>query len=366
MARLTGGAWMLVNGVPIVGDIERRGYRGAPIVLHVGENRVFVAGNGTEFELELWKPATRLVIEAFDVGWPGGEDLTYPIYNASLETTRSVHVHYGHATRWNSTCRPTLTDWRDGGYIPPLSMQLGASYYYAGSDEECGYELGHEDRDVFVPICVSAGGELADRRLLRRQPDEHGNVLNNFESVMRHSAPPSSLQALGGVHVFGSKGTTEENTIALASARFDQQLRWYHTGDIPLIVSDVDYLEGIHEPEGNWMNSRTRSAPLVLRGNASTNAAWSRLMPKDSPVDAQRGRVRIQGTEYTGEDLAGWYWTGGTGSGAFVLFDSGMMGARLLEVLATSWRGSLDETALFRCDAQAPSGWIRIPTPSQR
>ena len=364
LARLSGAGWMLVNGEPFVGDPNRRGNRGVPVALEAGENRVFVASDGSSFELEFWEPATRLVVEAFDIGWPIGEDLTFPIFNASVETLRSVHVHYGHAVRWNTTCKPVLTDWRDGGYIAPLAMQLGASYY-DGMIDACETGIAWDARDVFVPICVWGNeGEVADRRLLRRQADERGRIPNNFDAVPRDvrtfqdSVP--GRYPIEAVHVYGTAGTPEETRMALAAARFDQQLCWYYTGRVPLVMSDVDYLSTRDKPVNGWVSATVNDWPLVLRGNADTNAAWPRFVSEDASISAGRGWARWDGQDHLGDSMAGWFPS--SNKSPFVLFDTGVDGTRLIGLFMASRRGIGARAALLRWNESPDAGWRQLTT----
>jgi hypothetical protein len=368
MARLTGAEWMLVNGVPVGGDPERRGVRGFPVPLIAGENRIFVASGGACFDFELWKPSTRLAFEAFDIGWPGDGDVTYPILNTSLETVRYVHVHYGHAVRPTEGCCPELSDWRDGGHIAPLAMMLGGSYY--DDIVGCG-PVNPAARDVLVPICVYANeGELADRRLLRRQPDEAGRQPNNFESVGRHprkeSLAHARLLSLPGTCVYPSVGSSEETEIGLEASRFHQQLAWYVHGGIPLVLSDVDFLQADNERPNSWLGWKLAGGwgvddvSVVLRGNADTNSAWPEIVYDSLRIEVRRGRVSFRGHEEEGDDLAGWFWTS---RNKVVLFDTGCRGARLLEDMMLSFEGDIEEPSLFRVDPNAVNGWLRIPVP---
>jgi hypothetical protein len=371
MVRAPGAAWLLINGELYAADPERRNLRGVPVALEPGSNEVFVAAEGSEFGFELWPPPVRLLIEPFDIGWPTHDDLTFPIFNASTDLLHGIHVHYGHAVRWNDKCKPGLTDWRDGGYIPPLCMQLGASYY-DGMTDECEFGVGWDAHDVFVPLCVYAHeGEVADHRLLRRQPDEHGRIPNNFDSVPRRpEATKGTLLGLypqRAVHVYGTAGTPEENQASLAAARFDQQLCWYLTGDVPPVVSDEDYMKCISssDRQWSWLRSDTGNLPVVLRGNRDTNSAWPAFVPDGSPEDAGRGWALVGGEEYVGQDMAGWHESkiaGPKRTITVVLFDTGIGGTRLARALAIGWKGGSRASAIFNWDDPDSGAWREITT----
>lgn len=356
LARLAGGAWLVVNGEVFVGDRQRRGYGGVPVVLRKGANHVFVANGDRGFELELVQPATRMVIEAFDVRWPESadvEDVSYPVFNASTSTVPHAHVHYGHAHRWSGSCKPALTDWRCNGYAAPLCSMLGGSYYL-GMWTECDHGIDIASRDVIVPVCVYAvEGEVADRKLLRRSLDAHGRAWNNLESVARDPGPtvgrlvPPSSEL---VHVYATQGSDDEDRASLATARLAQQLAWYEGPGVPVVVSDVDYLDLDHRGRP-WHRAR----PVVLYGNADTNAAWSRIVGDGSQIDARRGRALVERREHRGDSIAGRLQL--AGSDGFVVYDTGVAGARLASLLALAWRGPRSTHVAFEVDPTSASGW---------
>ena len=371
MARLTGAPWMLVNGEPVSGDSERRCFRGVPVALHEGENRIFVAAGGAPFELELWEPISRLVIEPFDIGWLGDNTVTYPILNASTATAHFVHVHYGPAVRWMDSCKPCLTDWEDGGYIAPLSLMFGTSYYDGIISEACGRNFGHLARDAFIPICVYAEeGECSSRQLLRRQPDCGGRIFNNFETLSRPKGTwRNSLIELhppGSVQIFGTQGTPAETEAELAAARFEQQLEWYRHAEAGVVISDVEYLAGVGRKEEDWINRHTDSRAVILRGNADTNAAWSRFVPGGAGIEARRGSVTLGSSRFIGDGLAGWARFALGPRIVFAQFDTGLEGARLQQVLTAGWWGGDKRTAIFQRDETEPGAWCEVPLASER
>lgn len=165
MARFLGGEWLLVNGEMFIGDPDRRGFRGVPVALRKGENRIFVLCTSGTVELELWKPATRMVIGTWDLTWsePGlADSILFPIFNASILEAENVHVHYGHAVGCLSS--PRVTQWRDGGFVLRLGLQLvSTSYRFLDRDPATYAE------SVQAPVIVYEGSDTVfDRVLMQR------------------------------------------------------------------------------------------------------------------------------------------------------------------------------------------------------
>jgi hypothetical protein len=92
--------------------------------------------------------------------------------------------------------------------------------------------------------------------------------------------------------VYGTRGTPEENSWALAKARYDAETFWYRGNGAIDLVADTAF---------DASTDRDRS--VILYGNAQTNAAWSALLA-ESPIRVSGGAVRIGGREITGRDLA--------------------------------------------------------------
>lgn len=93
------------------------------------------------------------------------------------------------------------------------------------------------------------------------------------------------------VFVYGTKGGREENAWAYGKARYDAEKLWYQGNGSVEVVADVDFRPAA-EPDVN----------VVLYGNASTNAAWKKLLG-ESPVQVKKGSVEVDGRRYDGKDL---------------------------------------------------------------
>lgn len=161
MADLQGAELLIANGECFTGDPERRGFRGVPIALRRGVNRLFVAGVRGSFSLSLAEPPGELVIGTWDVAWPGfgpdddEHDVSYPIFNASRQPASVLHLHYGTAVNGSARCTPRLAEWADANpaYLPPLALRLGSHYWtdIAGRNVDCSKP------GAFSPVCVYAG-----------------------------------------------------------------------------------------------------------------------------------------------------------------------------------------------------------------
>jgi len=301
MARLTGAKYLFVNGEGFAGDPVRRGYRGVPVSLREGVNELFVLGASHDFELELWSPRTRMLIATWDVRWPNDfpfDDLHYALFNASLKPAEGVHVHYGHAVVDREGCQPRLTDWRDGGRIPPLGVMLGGSYANSLQGGPC--DPSREGESIRIPICVWAEGDMdADRQMLRRtiglSPTEPAQPTFPRALDLVSGGLFARLQA-DATLVYGTAGTPDESAALLARARFDQQLLWHRTGRVPLVLDDRTFLE-----------RRSQTKHVVLYGNEDTNAAWEVVVPDEPPISVRRGEARTWEDTVQGLDLSGWF-----------------------------------------------------------
>jgi dienelactone hydrolase len=128
--------------------------------------------------------------------------------------------------------------------------------------------------------------------------------------------------------VYGTAGTPEENAWAFAKARYDAETFWYRGNGSIDIISDKSFEA-----------SASRDRNVILYGNAETNGAWRALLA-DSPVQVERGRVRVgdgqESRELRGEDLACLFLRPRPGSeraAVGVVSGSGITGMRLTDRL---------------------------------
>lgn len=98
------------------------------------------------------------------------------------------------------------------------------------------------------------------------------------------------------VFVYGTAGTKEENEWAYNKARYDAET-WYYRGNGAVdIITDREFTLAGYPDRG-----------VVLYGNAATNAAWP-LVLSQSPIQVQRGSIKVGEEQLMGEDL-GVYFT---------------------------------------------------------
>lgn len=125
--------------------------------------------------------------------------------------------------------------------------------------------------------------------------------------------------------VYGTQGNTAENKWAFEKARFDAERFWYQGNGSIEIIADVDFNAEI-ELDRN----------VVLYGNAATNLAWKPLLA-DSPVQVQRGLVRVGARTFKGDDLNALFIRPRKGSAVAsvgVVSGTGLIGMRLNQKMA--------------------------------
>jgi dienelactone hydrolase len=93
MAQLNGAETLFVDGVPYTGDYYNYGWKGVPVRLAPGTNRVFITGIRSSVHLHFWEPPASLVIGTWDCTIPDlvRGDTEDPlagvlVLNASLDT----------------------------------------------------------------------------------------------------------------------------------------------------------------------------------------------------------------------------------------------------------------------------------------
>jgi hypothetical protein len=128
--------------------------------------------------------------------------------------------------------------------------------------------------------------------------------------------------------VIGTKGTPEENAWGLAKARFDAETFWYRGNGSVDVVPDTVFLNSGRADE-------FRDRNVIVYGHSESNAAWPVLLG-ESPVQVQRGQVRIGQRTVAGQDLACLFVRprpGSDWSSVGVVAGSGLTGLRLTDRL---------------------------------
>ncbi|MEZ5330306.1 MAG: prolyl oligopeptidase family serine peptidase [Verrucomicrobiales bacterium] len=93
------------------------------------------------------------------------------------------------------------------------------------------------------------------------------------------------------VFVYGTAGDAEQNTWALAKARYDAEMFWYRGNGSIDIVADTDF-------DADKFNDRS----VILFGNRDTNGAWKTLLA-DCPINVTNGAVQFGNETIEGTDL---------------------------------------------------------------
>jgi hypothetical protein len=387
MAQLIGAELLVVNGECFIGDVDRLGFRGAPVLLRKGSNRVFVATIRGSFSLHFWKPEHPIVIGTWDTAWPGYGvpygvfaefDVTYPVFNASMERIESLHVTYGHAVPAECPRLLRRDRWLDGGGLAPLGMLLGRHEWELGDgwiDPQCPRTSSTRFEDSSVALGAGTGApsvlETLRRDLsARRELDDRfrpRDAPQRRKSLIARCYRPCAL-------VYGTRGTDEETRALLAQARQDQQWAWARTRGTPLLLSDEEWLSARGTSRRDERNSvsavHVADTRVVLYGNADTNAAWATVVPPDAALRVLRSAVKKGDAVLEGDDLFGWMVCSkpGTPSDQYdaVVFSTGPRGARAGSLLHPFLRGIEPiEDALFRRDEDAPQGRRALSFPGR-
>jgi len=95
--------------------------------------------------------------------------------------------------------------------------------------------------------------------------------------------------------VYGTQGTPAENGWARRKARFDAETFWYRGNSSVDLVPDTSFVPSAHPDRG-----------VILYGHADMNAAWSPLLG-NSPVQVERGRIRMGNRTVESDDLAAYF-----------------------------------------------------------
>jgi hypothetical protein len=128
--------------------------------------------------------------------------------------------------------------------------------------------------------------------------------------------------------VIGTKGTPEENAWGLAKARYDAEAFWYRGNGSIDVVPDTVYLD-----PGRALQYRDRN--VIVYGHSDSNGAWPVLLG-GSPVQVQRGQLRIGSRTVTGDGLACLFvrpMPGSDTASVGVVAGSGLPGLRLTDRL---------------------------------
>jgi predicted esterase len=94
------------------------------------------------------------------------------------------------------------------------------------------------------------------------------------------------------VFIYGTNGTQAENETNYQKTVLDAE-SWYYRGNGAVdIVADKDFTPSVYADRG-----------VIIFGNATTNSAWKMLLA-NSPLQVQRGSLKIGDEEFKGDDLS--------------------------------------------------------------
>jgi hypothetical protein len=131
--------------------------------------------------------------------------------------------------------------------------------------------------------------------------------------------------------VYGTIGNEVENAWSRAKAHFDAQTFAYRASGAIEVLSDTEFVENL-----------PRDRNVVFYGSVDTNKAWAKLM-SSSPVQAGRGRFRVDTRPETGDDLGYVVVRPRTGTTRYMVAavgGTGIEGMRLTNRLRYFWAGT--------------------------
>lgn len=290
-ARLPGARALFVNGEGFFGDPDRRGYRGVPIALQAGDNHLYVAGIRGGFDLELWKPDSRMLIARWDVQYPRTaeevakpsvwDSLVVPVFNASEEPAERVCFHYGHVKPDDGTL-PAPLEWACGWSLRPLAMLGPTAYLNFGVDKDKSWFPG--DADMLLPLAVYQSGDAdADRAIVRIRPP---SIPTKPRDRVPGAWPIATQDAMTEARnldfrtanlciVLARVPTDREHAATLAVGRFLQQELWYFADVIPALLTEDEF-------ERRAKGTSFQSIRIVLAGKDSSQPASRGVEERDT------------------------------------------------------------------------------------
>ncbi|RMH03002.1 MAG: hypothetical protein D6702_07270 [Planctomycetota bacterium] len=124
-----------------------------------------------------------------------------------------------------------------------------------------------------------------------------GGGLDAAEKGPHRSGPFKRAFDRDFVLVYATGGGPAENRESLERARYDAAVWFYRAFGNARLAADRELLDPDHPEDFRGRN-------LILYGNADTNLAWREVLPAGCPIEVERGRIRLGGEEWRGEDLA--------------------------------------------------------------
>lgn len=203
--------------------------------------------------------------------WAGIEQQEIPLNYSRIQTKRNV----------NNKLITITTDNVHTVTLGPGAFEKGQSFTVKIDETEVCTACTVEDK----PLYFTKNGKwsVAEKPAVS-QKGSHRN--GTFKAAFNHKM----------VFVYGTSGTKEENEWAYNKARYDAET-WYYRGNGAVdIISDREFTLAGYPDRG-----------VILFGNAVSNAAWPLLLSQ-SPIQVQRGSIKVGEEQLMGEDL-GIYFT---------------------------------------------------------
>ncbi|MGK9477774.1 prolyl oligopeptidase family serine peptidase [Melioribacter sp. OK-6-Me] len=183
-----------------------------------------------------------------------------------------------------------------------FTLEYGKRVFKGVTDNICYLMLDVSVLNSGLPFSVEIDGQKIEN--IHVTPDYKLYLRKNggiWEIATKPDAGNKNPTRLGNIRevlnnnvlfVYGTHGTKEENKWAYEKARFDAEYLWYQ-GNSAIEVIEDDQFDPLVYKDRN----------VVLYGNAATNSAWNKLL-KDSPVNVEKGKIKIGDKIYSGKDLS--------------------------------------------------------------
>ncbi|MDF1799729.1 MAG: hypothetical protein P1V81_11170 [Planctomycetota bacterium] len=241
-ARAPGVAALLVNGQPFAGDPYRRGHSGVPVPLREGTNELWVLGVQGGFELELWKPMTRMVLLPEGCTSRSNDlfvDTSVAVANAALEPASYLHFHPGPPRPQSWAGRWGTEEWHDGWVVPALGLVP-----IAGVDMDQGYDdavaAAQGDEPWFATVEVfAADDDVPDRALVQARRAGSSSPAAP-DPAPKVDATWAGLGDAGSLLLFETGASAELDAAVQDAARFSQQLLWARTGRLSRLLEATE------------------------------------------------------------------------------------------------------------------------------
>jgi len=154
-------------------------------------------------------------------------------------------------------------------------------------------------REVKVEIDNQTIKVPSDQKALLAHDSGSWKIIDKIDKKQRNSARygGSFKNAFDydAILVYGTKGTSRENELLFAKARYDAETFWYRGNGSFKIIPDTEFSRDIYEGRN-----------IIIYGNKNNNLVWNILL-KDSPIQVSNGLINAGGKTYKGADLGAYF-----------------------------------------------------------